>query len=141
MSDSNALDASYRDLGSIAMQAPGCFWTSGANQVVIKGPGIQNQVVPGLSWYASGALGCVASFMPPTLLFKVLLAYSPPCPEGVGYPVAKAKQGGGVLLKSNATKWFSEGVRRVVLALDVLGLDGAVGNQLTDLELAAVDVL
>eukprot|EP00965_Chrysotila_dentata_P099822 3298455-Pleurochrysis_carterae.AAC.8 len=55
--------------------------------------------------------------------------------------VAKAKQGGAVLLKSDAAKWLGEDVRRVVLALDVLGLDAAVGDQLADLELAAVDVL
>eukprot|EP00965_Chrysotila_dentata_P042363 1405301-Pleurochrysis_carterae.AAC.2 len=55
--------------------------------------------------------------------------------------VAKAKQGGAVILESDAAKWLSEDVRRVVLAFDVLGPDGAVGDQLADLELAAVDVL
>eukprot|EP00965_Chrysotila_dentata_P188857 6172988-Pleurochrysis_carterae.AAC.1 len=41
------------------------------------------------------------------------------------YSFAKAKQDGAVLLESDAAKWLSEDVRRVVLALDVLGLDGA----------------
>eukprot|EP00965_Chrysotila_dentata_P259621 6213617-Pleurochrysis_carterae.AAC.1 len=34
--------------------------------------------------------------------------------------VAKAKQGGTVLLESDVAKWLTEDVRRVVLALDVL---------------------
>eukprot|EP00965_Chrysotila_dentata_P242076 6204672-Pleurochrysis_carterae.AAC.4 len=55
--------------------------------------------------------------------------------------VAKAKQDGMVLLESHAAKWLSEDVCHVVLALDILGLDGAVGDQFADLELAAVDVL
>eukprot|EP00965_Chrysotila_dentata_P032552 1084453-Pleurochrysis_carterae.AAC.1 len=55
--------------------------------------------------------------------------------------VAKAKQGGAMLLESDAAKWLGEEVRRVDLALDVLGLDGAVGDRLADLELAAVNVL
>eukprot|EP00965_Chrysotila_dentata_P113838 3763313-Pleurochrysis_carterae.AAC.1 len=54
---------------------------------------------------------------------------------------AKAKQDGAFILDSDAAKWFSEDVRRVLLALDVLGLDGAVGDQLADLELPAVNVL
>eukprot|EP00965_Chrysotila_dentata_P261666 6214332-Pleurochrysis_carterae.AAC.3 len=53
--------------------------------------------------------------------------------------VAKAKQGGAMLLESDAAKWLGQDVRRVVLALDVLELDGAV--QLANLELATVDVL
>eukprot|EP00965_Chrysotila_dentata_P088040 2906497-Pleurochrysis_carterae.AAC.1 len=55
--------------------------------------------------------------------------------------VAKTKQGGAVILESDAAKWLSEDVRRVGLAFDVLGPDGVVGDQLADLELAAVDVL
>eukprot|EP00965_Chrysotila_dentata_P131390 4343777-Pleurochrysis_carterae.AAC.1 len=46
-------------------------------------------------------------------------------------------QRSAVLLKSNTAKWLGEDV----LALDILGLDGSVGNQLANLELAAVDVL
>eukprot|EP00965_Chrysotila_dentata_P123878 4094385-Pleurochrysis_carterae.AAC.1 len=49
----------------------------------IKGPGVRNQVVPGLSWDTPGALrGAVQGFwracMPPTLLCKVLLSYKGP---------------------------------------------------------------
>eukprot|EP00965_Chrysotila_dentata_P243329 6205357-Pleurochrysis_carterae.AAC.1 len=55
--------------------------------------------------------------------------------------VAKATQGGAVLLESEAATWFSEDVRRVALALDVLRLDGAVGDLLADLKLAAVNAL
>eukprot|EP00965_Chrysotila_dentata_P226350 6195350-Pleurochrysis_carterae.AAC.3 len=110
----------------------------------IKGPGVRNQVVPGQSCNAPGALkgaiqGGWRACMPPTLLCTVLLSYSPPWPEG--NLVAKAKQGGAVLLGNDVAKWLSGDVGRVVLALDVLGLDGAGGDQLADLELAAVDVL
>eukprot|EP00965_Chrysotila_dentata_P012386 407480-Pleurochrysis_carterae.AAC.1 len=74
--------------------------------------------------------------MPPTLLCKVFAVPETPMPRRTANGqkiciislVAKAKQGGAMLLERDAAKWFSEDVRRIVLALDVLGLDGAVGQ-------------
>eukprot|EP00965_Chrysotila_dentata_P257954 6213055-Pleurochrysis_carterae.AAC.4 len=88
--------------------------------------------------------------MPPTLLCQVLMSYSPPAMPGrtlngqkmnIISLVAKVKQGGAVLVENGAAMCFSEDVRRAVFAFDVLGPDGAVGEQRADLELAAVDVL
>eukprot|EP00965_Chrysotila_dentata_P220920 6192078-Pleurochrysis_carterae.AAC.1 len=81
--------------------------------------------------------------MPPTLLFEVLLSYSPPSMPGktvngqkgcILSLAAKAKQGSAVLLGDDAARWLREDARRVTLALGVLGLYGAVGDQLLDLE-------
>eukprot|EP00965_Chrysotila_dentata_P112830 3728521-Pleurochrysis_carterae.AAC.2 len=54
----------------------------------INGPGVRNQAVSGLYLNAPGALKDTTqdvskrACMPPTLQCKVLLSYSPPCPEG-----------------------------------------------------------
>eukprot|EP00965_Chrysotila_dentata_P147070 4855596-Pleurochrysis_carterae.AAC.2 len=113
----------YRHRPQGAKQAQPKLVTCGSYRVCCrlrsKGPGIQNQVVPGVSEDRSGALrrchsGRVASF--------------PPCPEGQfnGQNIcflslaAKAMQIGAVLPESDAAKVLSEDVRHVVLALDVL---------------------
>eukprot|EP00965_Chrysotila_dentata_P216243 6189260-Pleurochrysis_carterae.AAC.6 len=51
------------------------------------------------------------------------------------------RQRSSVLRATHPSGWLGEDVHCVVLALNVLGLDGAVGDQLADLELAAVDVV
>eukprot|EP00965_Chrysotila_dentata_P255407 6212213-Pleurochrysis_carterae.AAC.1 len=115
----------------------------------IEGQWVQKQVVPGLAWDASGALRCVASLSAINTAVQSVADLQPPMPGRtvngqklcILSLVAKAKQVGAVLLESDAVKWLSEDVCRVVLALGILGLDNDVGNQLADLELAAVDVL
>eukprot|EP00965_Chrysotila_dentata_P223537 6193631-Pleurochrysis_carterae.AAC.7 len=115
---------------------------------IIKGPGVPKQVVPGLSWDALGALRCVSGLYATNTVVQSVSVLQPPMPgktvngqkKCVLSLVAQAKQGGAVLLDGDAAKWFSEDVRRAVLSLDKLGLDSAVGDQLADLELAAVGV-
>eukprot|EP00965_Chrysotila_dentata_P124878 4128483-Pleurochrysis_carterae.AAC.9 len=75
---------------------------------------------------------CVASLYAINTAVQSIAVLQPPMPESTS---------GAVLLESKAAMWLCEDIPRVVLTLDLLRLDGAVGDQLADLQLAAADVL
>eukprot|EP00965_Chrysotila_dentata_P202570 6181194-Pleurochrysis_carterae.AAC.1 len=94
--------------------------------------GVRNQVVPRLAWDASGALRCVATLYAINAAVQSLAILQHPCPEE--HLVAKTRQGGAVLLESDAAKWLSKEVRLPMLSslLTYLGLivPSAINSQI-----------
>eukprot|EP00965_Chrysotila_dentata_P010075 328297-Pleurochrysis_carterae.AAC.1 len=63
----------------------------------IKGPGVRNQVVPGLSWDTLGALRCVANLYATNTAVQVLLSYS----TSKGVPGAASRPSGSCWIDAN----------------------------------------